>query len=120
MVTEKHKAVRERPEAILCSAVYVDDGVKRARTYVYPETGILFGGCRHVDCLVAFEDWKSKLTQEEINKIDDIDERQLCGTRQGFVTTRGRYVGREEAGDIARAAGQWDQLTRQLYSEDVW
>lgn len=120
MSDEKQKTVQQRPEAILCSAVYVDDGVKRGRTYAYPETGILFGGNRHADCLVALLDWKDRLTQEEIDKINDLDDRQLRGSRQGFITTRGRFVGREEAGDIARATGQWDQLTRQLYSEDVW
>jgi hypothetical protein len=41
---------------------------------------------------------------------------------QGFVTNRGRFVGREEAGQIAEAAGQ---TTRReglvgLFSEDVW
>ena len=45
---------------------------------------------------------------------------------QGFITSRGRYVGREEGKRIAIAAGQLldpdDAASRgaSLYSEDVW
>jgi hypothetical protein len=42
---------------------------------------------------------------------------------QGFVTSVGRFVDREEACRIARAAGQILQKTGgrdTLYSEDVW
>jgi hypothetical protein len=44
---------------------------------------------------------------------------------QGFMTSAGRYVGREEAQNIARAAGQpftasGGRSDPKLYSEDVW
>ena len=39
---------------------------------------------------------------------------------QGFVTSAGRYVDREEAATIARAAGQTDSTRSILFSEDVW
>jgi hypothetical protein len=41
---------------------------------------------------------------------------------QGFLTSSGRFVGRIEAGDIARLAGQIKKLAwpPQLYSEDLW
>jgi hypothetical protein len=42
------------------------------------------------------------------------------GDEQGFVTTWGRYVTREEAGRIAFAAQQTSALKEILYSEDVW
>lgn len=38
---------------------------------------------------------------------------------QGFVTSRGRFVGREEAAEIATRAGQC-KPTDYLFSEDVW
>ena len=42
---------------------------------------------------------------------------------QGFVTSTGRFVGREEACVIASIAGQITEKTQpadQLFSEDVW
>lgn len=41
---------------------------------------------------------------------------------QGFLTSAGRFVGRIEAGDIARNAGQIKKLSwpPYLYSEDLW
>lgn len=39
---------------------------------------------------------------------------------QGFVTSRGRFVTRKEAGEIALEAGQIDRETPYLFSEDLW
>lgn len=39
---------------------------------------------------------------------------------QGFVTSTGRFVGREEAASIAFAAGQIDRHKSGLFSEDLW
>lgn len=44
---------------------------------------------------------------------------------QGFLTSLGRYVSREEAAVLARAAGQLEHRTQTgpahvLYSEDLW
>lgn len=44
---------------------------------------------------------------------------------QGFTTSLGRYVSREEGAKIARAAGQLEGRTKTggantLYSEDLW
>ena len=46
-----------------------------------------------------------------------------AGYEQGFVTVLGRFVGREEALIIARAAGQIKEKHRpldELLSEDIW
>lgn len=45
----------------------------------------------------------------------------LCAP-QGFLTDRGRFVGRVEAAQIALTAGQIERLQwpPQLYSEDLW
>lgn len=43
--------------------------------------------------------------------------------KQGFTTSAGRYVGREEALAIAQAAGQpirKNGKLHELYSEDLW
>lgn len=41
---------------------------------------------------------------------------------QGFVTTRGRFVDRKEAAQIAIESGQLEKLSwpPDLYSEDLW
>lgn len=45
---------------------------------------------------------------------------QLSGKNAGFLTSRGRHVDREEAGQIAYAAGQTDRLCSRLTSEDLY
>lgn len=40
--------------------------------------------------------------------------------KQGFVTSEGGFVGREEAAMIALHAGQIDGHRRELFSEDLW
>lgn len=39
---------------------------------------------------------------------------------QGFVTSMGRFVDREEAANIAYEADQIFEVKHELYSEDVW
>lgn len=38
----------------------------------------------------------------------------------GFVTSEGRFVGRNVAIEIARAAGQTESTSDTLFSEDLW
>lgn len=45
---------------------------------------------------------------------------QLREHEQGFVTSTGRFVGREEAGGIAFASGQTTKRYHRLMSEHVW
>ncbi len=49
---------------------------------------------------------------------------QLHDASQGFLTSKGRYVEREEAKRLAKAAGQLPNDVRpydqELYSEDLW
>lgn len=53
--------------------------------------------------------------------IDAIGE-PAYRAEQGFVTTRGRFVGREEASRVAVVAGQVKRLkwAPGLYTEDLW
>jgi len=48
-------------------------------------------------------------------RLDRIGEHE-----QGFVTSTGRFVDREEAGRLAHVSGQVDKLKENLTSEDVW
>jgi hypothetical protein len=39
---------------------------------------------------------------------------------QGFLTSSGKFVGRNDAMEIARAAGQVQSTSDTLYTEDLW
>ena len=106
-------------EYILCAAIWVDTGKADPprRTYSYPKTGIVFCGWRHCDCFVALEAWAQRLTAEERMRVG---EEQLAGRNQGFLTSRGRYVNRQEAMTIARAAEQTASKSTDLFSEDIY
>jgi hypothetical protein len=110
---------RHLVEKVQCSAIWVDTGKAEPtrRTYAYPKTGILFCGLRHPDCFLAIEAWLDALSEEE---RETIPAEQRAGYNQGFLTSRGRYVDREEAAVIARAAGQIEREIESLSSEDLY
>jgi len=52
-----------------------------------------------------------------------VEPRVITPDRQGFVTSRQRFVGREEGKEIARKAGQLlptHSSSQHLFSEDLW
>lgn len=106
-------------ERILCAAIYVDTGEEDPprRSYAYPKTGIVFCGWRHGDCFVPLTAWAQHLTPEERARIG---EEQIGGRHQGFLTSRGRFVDREEAMLIATRAGQTNSNKSGLFSEDIY
>jgi len=94
-------------ERVLCAAIYVDDGVAYyKRTHSAPDTGLVFGHRTHVDCLTL------------VNALYKGKRRGV----QGFITSTGRFVDREEAGRIAVEAGQVKASALRgghLFSEDL-
>ncbi len=111
-------AVSNAPERILCAAIYVDTGMAEParRSYAYPKTGLVFTGWRHGDCFTTLNAWADLLSAEERTRIGP---EQLAGQNQGFMTSTGRYVDRDQAGDIAHAAGQINH-PKHLWSEDLY
>lgn len=62
-------------------------------------------------------------SMHEIGLLGDVGLTEL--REEGFLTSLGRYVNREEACIIARAAGQLEHRTKTgpahaLFSEDLW
>lgn len=112
----------EAESYILCAAIYVDTGKAEPRrvSYTYPRTGLVFSAWRHGDCFTTMLDWASRLTDEERAEIEAIQEHQLRGRNQGFLTSTGRYVDREEGMRIALRAGQIEQETSTLTSETLY
>ena len=108
----------EIPEYILCAAVwYKDLPMKRPevldnrgfRPYNV-DRGVVISGWRHGNCIyqmVAITGLRS-IPAEAGEEI------------QGFLTSKNRFVDRKEAGEIAFANGQTDELKTTLYSEDLY
>ena len=105
-------------EYILCAAVwYLDLPMKRPevldnrgfRPYNV-DKGVVISGWRHGNCIyqmVGITGLRS-VTSEAGKEI------------QGFLTSKNRFVDREEGGIIAFNAGQTDELKQTLYSEDIY
>lgn len=136
-------------ERILCAAIYVDTGssLPARRSHTYPATGLVFSGWRHGDAMTTMNAWGALLSEEERYETNYRDlvrvhpestfqevtepqklamRRHIRGFDQGFLTSKGRYVGRKEAAVIAIAA---NQLLREeirahegmdLFSEDLY
>lgn len=80
------------PERILCAAIHVDDGVERVHLPRNIKTGMVFAGWRHHNCFVALVAVYG--TPEEANR--GVSPEQRAGRDQGFLTSQGRFVNREE------------------------
>lgn len=87
-------------EYILCAAISL--------TLKEGNSPVVLAGYRHGDCF-------SSAIQLGYEGHIDSDE-------QGFLTSKGRFVGREEAKLIAKRAGQLktDSIYKQLISEDIY
>jgi hypothetical protein len=108
----------EISEYILCAAIwYKDLPMKRPevlenrgfRPYNV-DRGVVVSGWRHGNCIyqmVAITGLRS-IPAEAGEEI------------QGFLTSKNRFVDRKEAGEIAFANGQTDELKTTLYSEDLY
>lgn len=96
-------------ERVICAAVWIDDG--RAHDHQPTPTGFVLAGWRHHNCIALAQCLK---------EYGAVDEEQRAGRNQGFLTSTGRYVGREEGARIALAAGQIEAEKRLLFSEDLY
>ena len=111
----------DQKEYILCAAIYVDDGIEHNfSSYNHPKTGLLFCGHRHADCFPAMNAWADTLSGKTQKKIEEILPDQLSGRNQGFLTSTGRFVNREEGAKIAFVAGQINKRKETLFSEDLY
>lgn len=105
-------------EYILCSAVWYKDlplekpEILENRGYrpYNVDTGIVFSGWRHVNCIYAMVSLTGKRSVSA----------EVGESVQGFLTNKNRFVDRKEAGKIAYDAGQTKKLITYLFSEDLW
>lgn len=99
-------------EKIMCSAIWVkDEDIIYAHNPTNIKYGLVVCGYRHHNCL------------EHLSNIIDRQKMVQCGTVQGFLTTKNRFVDRIEARQIAERQSQLlpkCSKSNELYSEDVW
>jgi hypothetical protein len=108
--------MKNKPEYILCSAIWYKDLdlnnyptiPKEQYLPVNVETGIVFCGHRHVQCLRL------------MNIITGKKQHEVGDELQGFLTNKNRFVDRVEAAEIALKSNQIEKPLTRLFSEDVW
>ena len=103
------------PERIVCSAcqVFVDerDGTNEDGSEIIHEVY----GLRHYDSFM----------RKQIKELEKQYNYALLDCEQGFLTNKGRFVGRKEATEIAKEQGQVIRLSGStnadiLFSEDLY
>lgn len=105
----------EVPERIYSAAIWYKDLPASRVPLTDKKIGIIVSGHRHADIIYTVYNLLGKRTCT--NGDDCTGE-----SEQGFVTNKGRFVDRQEAMLIARAAGQVisDTTSDTLYSEDLY
>lgn len=94
-----------KQEFIICSAIWVEDGIKRLHQPSNIESGIVVCGWRHFNCIAL---------------IKELYPDKLPLHVQGFVTSFGRFVDRIEGCNVAFKSGQVTFKDKTLTSEDLW
>jgi len=96
-------------EYVMCSANWIDDDIDYSHKPYNIDKGLVFGGIRHGS---IFE-----MTQR-IYPHDEYGNKTI----QGFLTTKNRFLNREDALELVKSNGQLKKelLGSELQSEDLW
>lgn len=117
----KKKAITDAfrsKEYILCAAIWYKEIPLKRPDLLEPRgfrpyniaSGVVISGWRHGNCIYqvgAITGLRSVLPE-------------VGESIQGFLTSKNRFVTREEAAEIALAAGQIEKPTTTLFSEDIY
>lgn len=110
-------------EKVLCAAIWYDDQIERFHHLPKNiKTGIVVGGWRHPNCIstlasLFYPNWKTDPDH------DTIRIKVLQNSTQGFLTTKGNFLDRQQAANMALSNGQIEHLryfTRELDSGDLY
>lgn len=98
-----------KTEYVMCAANWIDDGIEYTFKPYNIDTGRVYSGHRHPQ---IFELTKDIYPFSEYGK----------STVQGFLTTKNRFLNREEALELVQKNGQLTKpiLGGVLTSEDLW
>lgn len=104
-------------EYILCAAIWYKNFTPKKNVGVpLPvncDKGVVICGHRHTNCIY---------TMSSITGLRTVERgKDATGDHvQGFLTSKNRFVTREEAAQIALDFGQISQTKRELFSEDLY
>lgn len=103
-MTKNQRHASDKKEFIVCAAILLKEP-KNNPCYYEPHAQVFGMACggSHPDILYKYK--------EEVRKDAEA---------QGFMTSKGRFVGRKEAAKIAFDAGQLVEETTYLFSEDLY
>jgi hypothetical protein len=104
-------------ERILCAAIWFSNGKQYPHQPKNIEEGIVLCGHRH-GCI--FQQWAFFNTDAIKFNVPGRQEQGHFEKEQGFLTNFNRFVGREEAAEIAFNAGQTNTKLIRLFSEDLY
>lgn len=99
----KRQIMDNKKEYIVCAAILRKEVKQDYPDYVMSSMEI---GFRHHDIYRRFN------TEEEVVRKNP--------KSQGFMTSKGRFVGREEAAEMAFSCGQIEEKRSTLFSEDIY
>lgn len=109
-------------EYIICSAIHYDNHIHYPHMDSYGiNSGFVLGGYRHHNIIAVLpENTESKITLERAKELNIDWPIKDSDIIQGFVTSSGRFVDREEAAIIAFNAGQITDKVDTLFSENIF
>ena len=98
-----------KTEYVMCSANYYDDGKDHHFQPYNIDKGFVVCGWRHACCGMSY-----MAANKDADRWDD------CV--QGFLTTKNRFLNRDEALELVKNNGQLTKplLGSELTSEDLW
>ena len=97
-------------EIVICAAIWVQDGKKRPHQPTNIPSGAVFCGLRHCSIISQFAAYGIAHKNRSV---------------QGFLTSKNRFLTREEASELVKSNNQEMVVDRsaireQLYSEDLY
>lgn len=105
LASKLHARIRGlKQEYIICAAIHFESNKVQAHQPKNITHGLVVCGRRHHNCFATVATFDFKLKEIE----------------QGFLTSKDRFVNREEAGEIAFKCGQTTELKTCLFSEDLY
>lgn len=97
-------------EIVICAAIWVQDGKKRPHQPTNIPSGAVFCGLRHCSIISQFAAYGIAHKNRSV---------------QGFLTSKNRFLTREEASELVKNNNQEmvvdrNAIREQLYSEDLY
>lgn len=104
------KRIMYNKEIVICAAIWVQDGKKRPYQPINIPSGTVFCGLRHCSIISQFVAYGIAHKNRSV---------------QGFLTSKNRFLTREEASELVKNNNQEmvvdrNAIREQLYSEDLY